>query len=259
MTNDSSTPQPMGTNPAGIPVYTFGGLEFVRVPKGKFIMGSNLGDEKPQHEVDIPYDYWIGRFLVNNAQYNEFVQAAGAKRPFDRGSKVHDHPVVFVTWENARSYCMWLKELHGSELPEGYQFRLPTEAEWEKAARGQNGNEWPWGNFFEPTRSSCDGANKTTTPIGKYSPRGDSPYGATDMAGNVWEWCHSLYEPYPYKAEDGREDETASGRRVLRSGSFYHGREGARGAYRGCHEPGVHDDYVGFHVAVSVSPISPVK
>jgi formylglycine-generating enzyme required for sulfatase activity len=264
MTNDSSTPQPTGTNPAGIPVYTFGGLEFVRVPKGKFIMGGEVGDrEKPQREVDIPCDYWIGRFPVNNAQCNEFVQAMGARPPVYNEhpvldwSKRRDHPVVFVTWEFAMSYCMWLNELHGSELPEGYQFRLPTEAEWEKAARGQNGNEWPWGNVFDPTRSNCDGASKTTTPIGKYSPRGDSPYGATDIAGNVWEWCHSLYEPYPYKANDGREDETASGDRFLRGGSFSSGRGHSRGPFRYDSGPGYLGYFIGFRVAAS--PISPVK
>jgi formylglycine-generating enzyme required for sulfatase activity len=216
-----------------------------------------VGTEKPQHEVDIPYDYWIGRFPVNNAQYNEFVRAAGAKHPVDGWGKVRDHPVVFMTWKYAMSYCKWLNELHGSELPEGYQFRLPTEAEWEKAARGQNGNEWPWDNVFDPTRSNCEGASKTTTPIGKYSPRGDSPYGAADMAGNVWECCHSLYEPYPYKAEDGREHETASGSRVLRGGSFDGARGLARGAYRGSGGPGLLANDLGFHVAAS--PISPVK
>lgn len=222
-------------------VYTLAGLEFVLVPKGKFIMGGTANDkEKPKGKIAIPYDYWIGRYPVTNAQYNEFVQAVGAK-----------HPVTYVSWELSMFYCMWLNENFGHELPDGYTFRLPTEAEWEKAARGTDGREWPWGNLFDPTRSNCEEIVGTTTPVGKYSPRGDSPYGCADMAGNVWEWCHSLYKPYPYKADDGREDETASGDRLLRGGSFGSERGYARCAYRAYVGPGDLGLNVGFRVAAS--------
>lgn len=232
-------------------VYTLAGLEFVLVPKGKFIMGGTEADEKPKGEIVIPYDYWMGRFPVTHAQYAEFVKAVGAKYPVEGWEKKKDHPVTDVSWELAMAYCLWLTDTFGHELPDGYCFRLPTEAEWEKAARGADGREYPWGNIFDPTRANCDGFSDTTTPVGKFSPRGDSPYGCADMAGNVWEWCHSLYKPYPYKADDGRESETASGSRVLRGGSFFNNSEGARCAYRNRDVPGSLSFKYGFRVAAS--------
>jgi len=245
-----------GSSPAApanqrkLEVYTLAGLEFVLVPKGKFIMGGTANDnEEPKGKIAIPYDYWIGRFPVTNAQYHEFVQAVGAKHPVSDWSKKRDHPVTSVSWELSMSYCMWLNENFGHELPDGYTFHLPTEAEWEKAARGTDGREWPWGNVFDPTRSNCDGFSETTTPVGQFSPRGDSPYGCADMSGNVWEWCHSLYWPYPYKADDGREDETASGDRVQRGGSLSSERGFVRCAVRVGHY--LNRVNLGFRVAAS--------
>jgi formylglycine-generating enzyme required for sulfatase activity len=247
--------------PARAGAQIFGGISFVPVPKGKFLMGSRddnkfaYEDEKPQHTVEIPRDYWIGQFPVTNEQYDLFVQARNGRHPVDDWKKKKDHPVVNVSWEDAQAYCKWLNETHGAELPKGYIFRLPTEAEWEKAARGEFGFEWPWGNEFDKNKcNSAEGGKKGTTPVGAYSPAGDSPYGAADMVGNVWEWTQSLFKGYPYQAGDGHENLKASGRRVLRGGSFINGQGYARCAYRYNYDPDDRFEYFGFRVCAS--PIS---
>ncbi len=209
----------------------FGGISFVFVPKGKFLMGSRednklaYDSEKPQHTVEILRDFWIGQYPVTNEQYDLFVQAKGGMHPVSNWQKKKNHPVVNVSWNDAQAYCKWLNgQIQNSEFKiQNLEIRLPTEAEWEKAARGEFGFEWPWGNEFDKNKcNSSEGGKGGTTPVGVYSPAGDSPYGAADMVGNVWEWTQSLFEGYPYNAKDGREDSKASGRRVLRGGSFYY-------------------------------------
>jgi len=265
-------------------VQTFGGLEFVPVPAGTFLMGSREEDaltydnEHPQHAVEIPDKYWIGRFPVTNEQFLSFANTSarttaaeetgfgqvwtGSKRESvkeadwrhplgpERGIEERgDHPVVQVSWLDAQAYVSWLNETYGGELPEGCVFRLPTEAEWEKAARGEYANQWPWGNHFDPQKcNSSEGGPRDTTPVGAYSPAGDSPYGAADMVGNVWEWTHSLFKDYPYDVQDGRESEKASGARVLRGGSWHSDRNLARCASRYWLVPDHFDDLVGFRV-----------
>jgi len=244
-------------NQRKLEVYTLAGLEFVLVPKGKFIMGGMaVENEKPKGEIGIPYDYWMARFPVTNAQYNQFILPVKAKHPVSNWTGIKDHPVVNVNWNHAMSYCMWLNDEFAHELPDGYIFRLPTEAEWEKAARGTDGREYPWGNVFDPTRANCEKFSQATTPVGQFSPRGDSPYGCADMIGNVWEWCHSLYKPYPYKTNDGREDEIAAGNRIFRGGSYANDKSAARCAYRVDYVPDVLNNYIGFRVVASL--ISPV-
>lgn len=234
----------------GKAIYTFGGIEFVKVPAGKFLMGSgnkdkNAGnDEKPQHTVDLPYEYFMGRFPVTNEQYAAYVRVNGTEHPVKNWEKKKDHPVVNVSWKDAVAYCQWLNGLSKGKRPSGLVLRLPTEAEWEKAARwkpssagrGQGEGEsliYPWGDVFDKTKcNTYEGGKGGTTPVGTYSPQGDSPYGCADMSGNVWEWMHSLYKPYPYQANDGRENQKAEGRRVLRGGSFYDIEGGARCACR---------------------------
>ena len=195
-------------------------MEFLRVPAGKFLMGSENDNkvandnERLQHSVNIPYDYWMARFPVTNAQYNQFT-----KTDFDKNKE--KHPVVKVNWLDALEYCKWLNQFMKAALPPGLVLRLPTEAEWEKAARGVNKHEYPWGNMFDKNKCNTnEGEKKGTTSVDLYSPQGDSPYGCADMVGNVWEWTHSIFKPYPYRVDDGREDENTIAPRVLRGGSY---------------------------------------
>jgi len=159
---------------------------------------------------------------------------------------------VNVSWNDAQAYCEWLNQIKDVNLPKGYVFRLPTEAEWEKAARGEYGNIWPWGNEFDKNKcNSSEGGKGSTTPVGAYSPAGDSPYGAADMAGNVWEWNQSLYKDYPYKLDDGRENIKADGTRVLRGGSFLSDSRDVRCAIRSSRNPNLRLNDLGFRVVVS--------
>jgi formylglycine-generating enzyme required for sulfatase activity len=199
--------------------------EMILIPAGEFLMGSDpsvdkdaMDLEQPQHTLYLP-DYYMARTPVTNAQYAAFVEATGDERPRHwEGGKPpggkEDHPVVNVSWNDAVAYCNWLAEVTGKP------YRLPSEAEWEKGARGSDGRIYPWGNQWDAERcNSKEGGEGDTTPVGAY-PEGASPYGLLDMAGNVWEWTRSVYKDYPYDPADGREDLEASGDRVLRGGAF---------------------------------------
>jgi formylglycine-generating enzyme required for sulfatase activity len=233
------------------------GMEFMRVPAGKFVMGSKAdneradNDEKPEHTVDIPYEYWIARFPLTNELYDAYVRSVGIKHPVEDWEIKKSHPVINVSWRDAMAYCKWLNNLTKTELSSRLVLRLPTEAEWEKAARGLDGREYPWGNTFNQGRcNTVEGGVCGTTPIGMYSPRGDSPFDCADMAGNVWEWTHSLKNKYPYDSSDGREDKRAFGIRVLRGGSYGVNDWSARCAFRYCYSMNFFSFNFGFRVMV---------
>jgi formylglycine-generating enzyme required for sulfatase activity len=218
----------------------FNSIEFMRVSAGEFLMGSNIKDEDsyefehPQHLVDIPYSYWITRFPITNEIYNFYVKANKIEHPVPQWEVKKNHPVVQVSWKDTVKYCKWLDNTINGNFPTGWTFRLPTEAEWEKAARGDDGRLFPWGSKFDKNVCNInEGSRGYTTPVGQYSPEGDSPYGCADMAGNVWEWTHSLWKDYPYLINDGREEEeTKDAFRVLRGGAFNCSRKFVRCAYR---------------------------
>ncbi|MFZ5593827.1 MAG: formylglycine-generating enzyme family protein [Pseudomonadota bacterium] len=170
--------------------------EMVLIPAGEFIRGTNqrLSDEGPQHTVSLP-DFHIDKYEVTNLQYQRFIDATQRKSPdhfenrtFPPGKA--DHPVTFVTWHDAKAYCEWAGK------------RLPTDQEWEKAARGVDGRTYPWGNVFDinkvnsPVRWTTLKLEGDTTPVGAFE-GGVSPYGVYDMSGNVWEWTESWYKAYP--------------------------------------------------------------
>jgi formylglycine-generating enzyme required for sulfatase activity len=232
-------------------------LDLVRVPAGEFQMGSVVArdkdahdDELPPHRVHVP-EFHIGQYPVTNRQYRAFVQATGHRAPrhWEEGripKGKQNHPVVEMSWRDAVAFCDWLR------LETGQPFRLPTEAEWEKAARGTGGRIYPWGDD-PPDKDRCnfgqDFDSGDTTTIGRYSPQGDSPYGCADMAGNVGEWCQSLYEPYPYQADDGREDLQADGFRVLHGGAWWTDAASVRCAYRIGYSPDSRGSSYGLRVA----------
>jgi formylglycine-generating enzyme required for sulfatase activity len=160
-----------------------------------------------------------------------------------------NQPVVGVTWYEAQAYCAWLSEVSGRP------YRLPTEAEWEAAVRGRKMYRYPWGYGFQPARANTvEGRVLSTTPVGVY-PRGVGPMGLWDGAGNVWEWTSSLLAPYPYRGSRGREDQTASGPRVMRGGSWLIHRRNARCAYRNAFLPSGFYFNLGFRVVVGVGDV----
>jgi formylglycine-generating enzyme required for sulfatase activity len=236
--------EPVQASPSWKPVEP----EMVLIPGGEFLMGSDLNQDQdasrsewPQHTIHLP-DYTIARTPVTNAEYAAFVEATRHRAPIHwKGGRPpggkEDHPVVLISWHGATAYCKWLARNTGKA------YRLPSEAEWEKAARGTDGRIYPWGNE-PPDEKRCNFDNNVgdTTPVGQYSPQGDSPYGVTDMAGNVWEWTRSLWgraweEPgfrYPYAPGDGRENPEAGDdvRRLVRGGAFDHDSRVVRCAYR---------------------------
>lgn len=164
------------------------GKEYVHIPAGEFWMGNSDDREVPLHEVRLD-GFYISRFPVTNAEYHAFVEATGHTPPEHWREGIYpawqaDHPVVYVNWQDATAYCRWAGG------------RLPTEAEWEKAARGTDKRSYPWGDTFNPDWCNTrEGESDSTTPVGKYSPAGDSPYGLGDVAGNVWEWVLDWHTP----------------------------------------------------------------
>lgn len=236
--NSSTQAETRGGSRKAASEYSVGGRdlkEMVLIPAGDFWMGSDDKDEneKPMHKVHVEA-FYIDKYPVTNAEFARFVEASGYvteaeeankgwiwqsewrevagaswRRPTGPGSSVDDkpdHPVVLVSWNDARAYCHWAGK------------RLPTEAEWEKAARGTDARKWPWGSEWDPTRlNSGERGHGTTTAVGFY-PNGLSYYGVSDMAGNVWEWVDEWYKPYP--GSSCKDEDFGEKYRILRGGSW---------------------------------------
>jgi len=245
-------------------------LGFIHVPAGRFTMGSDkkkdpqaYDDEQPQHEVELG-EYYIARYPVTVAQFKAFIETSKHKpRDPDSLRGLPNHPVVNVTWYDALKYCDWLT----AQLPQlpnlpaelrcGWRVTLPSEAEWERAARGTDGRIYPWGNEFD-----SDKANTIESGIGGTSavgcfPAGASPCGALDMSGNVWEWTRSCFESYPYpntgadrKTRERLMSDNKDGM-VLRGGSWGPVSWLARCACRDGYDPGFRYHDRGFRVSLS--------
>jgi formylglycine-generating enzyme required for sulfatase activity len=238
----------------------------VIVPAGEFTMGGNatdelaeclanfhqdcqlswFKDEEPVHKVQLAA-FHIDPYEVTNSQYKACEDAGVCKPPQSSASETREryyenaeydgYPVIQVTWEQAKVYCEW----RGA--------RLPSEAEWEKAARGTDERAYPWGGELDETFANFNWNIGDTTAVGSYE-SGKSPYGLYDMSGNVWEWVSSLHQPYPYRPDDGRESLTANGRRIVRGGSWgQDGNNSVRTTYRFAYDPGRAATDIGFRCA----------
>lgn len=251
-------------------------LGFVQVPSGPFRMGSmeddpeSYDDERPQHQVTLPA-FYTARYPVTVQQLSAFVadnsHELGPRKALEGFS---NHPAVLVTWFEALAYCRWLGEKLKREAAERLQsgseprelweglasgrlaVTLPSEAEWEKAARGTDGRKYPWGDVFDPDR-----ANVGESGVGEVSavgcfPGGASPYGCEEMSGNVWEWTRSVEKSYPYVRADGRENLKAPSQplRVVRGGACFLVTRRARCAYRFRVAPVDRLGSIGFRVVV---------
>ncbi len=245
------TPRPSPTPPPAeseAKVETRPLTELVEIPAGPFTMGRDGGpaDESPAHQVDLPA-YLIEIFEVTNAQFAAFVEETGYVTEAEQGGSTgwqafaagkDNHPVVKVSWNDAAAYCAWAGR------------RLPTEAEWEKAARGPESLLYPWGNDWNPDNANVKAAGfRGTTPVGTFA-AGTSPYDVFDLAGNVWEWTADWYQPYP---GNNTPDEFYGEKfKVLRGGGWFDEPDQVLAANRSSTSPQAANDDIGFRCAADV-------
>lgn len=242
----ASSPPVMHTyqKPVSSGVLMRGNVELLRIPAGEFMMGGSHGNEQPQRRVFLDA-YAIGRTPVTVGQFRSYCESVGIDfKTFKTPSWgwIDNHPMVNVSWQQARDFCKWA----GGDLP--------TEAQWEKAARGTDGREFPWGNDFDLSRLWCSksvfGDAKLTAPVGSI-PSGRSPYGCLDMVGDVWHWCLDYYVDGYYGQPDRNPKGPAHGRfRALRGGSWaFIDAQSFRCPARWQGDPVRQDDYLGFRMA----------
>jgi formylglycine-generating enzyme required for sulfatase activity len=224
------------------------GVPYIFLPGGEVVLGSDTDDptrvsEKPQHDVQVGA-LWMRQTEVTNAQYQLCVTQGACQPPnnnFWQEAALAGHPVTYISWQQAIAYTRWAGG------------RLPTEAEWEYGCQGPTEQEYPWGDA-EPTVKLSNYAENMggTVPVGSYLD-GASPFGLLDMSGNVWEWTSSLDQPYPYVADDGREDLDANGLRIGRGGSFGFSEANLRCSTRASFHPAWQLPHLGLRVVIDVA------
>ncbi len=236
------------------------GLAMVLVPSGKFTMGTDAPtappNEHPAHEVQLTR-FYMSVIPVTHEAYEKFDASHTVKRPPLSAS---DHPVVYVTSKEAMDFCEWLSR------KENKRYRLPTEAEWEYAAKGKDNRQFPWGNFsgagnlanfadrntsFGWSDSRIDDGFAATSPTGHY-PGGVSPFGILDMAGNVWEWCSDYFDAYNPGTEVNPKGPGRVGKRIFRGGSWRSRFSSLRTTVRGFNDPGYSFSDLGFRIVCEV-------
>ncbi len=259
------------------------GSVLIKIPAGEFKMGTSADegeiDEHPQHKVYLD-EYYIAKYEVTNEQFERFINSTGYRTDAEKkgvGLMIEDgkwiekpnvnwryfysagrekHPVISVSWNDVKAYCDWAG------------LRLPTEAEWEKAARGMDGRDFPWGNDWDTAKCSSKesdlyfiksrsgyldlGEGKSTLPVGSYS-NGTSPYGCYDLAGNAWEWCGDWYGSYYTSSQHQNPKGPLYGdHRVLRGGSWYSVSWTCRSAFRIWCDPSFQRPLYGFRTSLSL-------
>lgn len=243
--------------------------ELVEIPQGPFTMGADPARDPLAFDnerwspgggmgtVDLPA-FYIGRHEVTVRQFAAFVRATGWSIDERALHAPDNHPVTFVSWPDALAYCRWLEGVLPdspavsdevkARLGEGWRVLLPSEAQWEKAARGMDARVFPWGAAADRQRANYE--RRGTSPVGSF-PCPECPYGLLDMSGNVWEWTSSPYQPYPYDASDDldvRGDEVLW---VIRGGHFGDPARLVRTTARGAAEPGARRAFIGFRIVVT--------
>jgi len=229
------------------------GIRFLYVPPGSFIMGRPECKEAPPHRVSVSA-FWIAETPVTNASYEVFLRATGHKEPrYWRDPQFSDpqQPVASVSWQDAMAFCAWLSEASGQQIC------LPSEAQWEYAARGDDGRPFPWGREPPDGVRACYDKNSEgrPAPIGSY-PAGRGPFGALDQAGNIWEWCLDVWDPVGYTKHASVDPVAVGGDaryRVVRGGSWYDGEGALAAACRGRHWVVHVDGNYGFRVVLPAS------
>jgi formylglycine-generating enzyme required for sulfatase activity len=256
--------------------------EMITIPAGTFTMGhKKFPDASPQHMIALP-KFRIGKYPVTNAEFAGFIAARGyvteefwtpmgwrwlQSRPQSQPGFWNDprfsaprQPVVGVAWYEAVAYCNWLKitfPTGSGGQTQGVELRLPTEAEWEKAARGtEDVRPFPWGPDYAPNHANVAELGLGRTTNVDTFPLGASPFGVRDLAGNVYEWTLSKWGAnwqemefaYPYRADDGREDTEGSAARVMRGGSWFNSALEAQVWQRARFLPGSRGSNIGFRI-----------
>lgn len=249
-------------------------LGFVEIPSGPFLMGGApptdplaFDNERwsaatvgaSQGTVNLP-TFYMGRYEVTVAQFGAFVLATAHTVSDETLRGQPDHPVVAVSWPDALAYCRWLEGvlLGWSDTPApirriltgGGRITLPTEAEWEKSARGTDGRVYPWGPDARRDRANFGTDNDGTTPVGRYECP-ECAFGLADISGNVWEWTRSPYRAYPFTVAVERDDLEAHALWVMRGGSFADNERNIRTGIRGAAGPDVRRPFLGFRLAIS--------
>lgn len=244
-------------------------VDFVEVPGGAFVMGADPGSDALAFDnerwspaggegtVYVP-TFYIARHEVTVSAFAAFARA-GAWTVDERALVgPPTHPVAFVSWPDALAYCRWLERtLRASpttpaslrqRLDAGWRVTLPTEAEWEKAARGGDRRRYPWGN--DEPRGRANYAATATTPVGRYACP-ECAYGLADMSGNVWEWTSSPFQPYPYDPADDRDNLAADALWVIRGGGYADDARLLRSTTRGGADPGARRAFIGFRPVIA--------